>query len=123
MDIFAVFLGGGIGAVLRFLVSLFAKQRFKNYYWGTFIANILGCFFLGFVTFYAAAHSDFFNSKFVLFLTTGVMGGFTTFSTFSLENIEMLQNGKTAESLVYMSLSLALGILSIYAGYILANYI
>ena len=117
MEIFAVFFGGGLGASLRFLISVFTKKHFNSTYWTTFLINISGCFLLSLITFGTIKHQEFSNSNFILFLTTGVTGGFTTFSTFSYENIELLKDGKVFQSLLYMTLSLAGGILGIYLGY------
>lgn len=118
MEAFAVFLGGGIGAGLRYLFSVWADKKFKITYWATFIVNISGCLFLGFA---AACYGQKLNADFYLFLTTGIAGGFTTFSTFSNENIELLREGKIYISLLYIFLSLTVGLAAVYVGFLLAG--
>jgi len=123
MEAIAVFFGGGFGACLRYLVSLFGKKYLGITYWATFLINILGCLFLGFVATIVINHPNLMHHDLYLFLTTGIAGGFTTFSTFSLENIMLIKEGKTLTSIIYMFLSLLFGIVGIYFGYALANII
>lgn len=119
----AVFLGGGIGASLRYLFSLFAKKHFGLTHWATFIINILGCLFLGFIASLSINNPQLLETHLYLFLTTGIAGGFTTFSTFSSENIELLQKGNIFKSFSYISLSLTLGLFAVYCGFALAKLV
>lgn len=123
MEVLAVFIGGGIGAALRYLVSLWADKKFGLTYWATFLINALGCLFLGFIATFAILHPNSSFAQFKIFLATGIAGGFTTFSTFSLENIMLLKEGNVLKSLNYMTLSLFFGIVGIYIGFWLANNI
>lgn len=122
-NIIVVFVGGGIGASLRYLFSLGAKKYFGITYWATFLINILGCLFLGFIATISINNPNSSYANLKLFLTTGIAGGFTTFSTFSYENIELLKEGKIATSFLYMSASLFCGLVGIYLGYLLASLI
>jgi fluoride exporter len=117
----AVFLGGGIGASLRYLISLFLKKYFGITHWATFIINVSGCLFLGFITSLALKNVHLIDTYLKLFLTTGIAGGFTTFSTFSYENIDLLKNGKILNSVIYTTLSVILGIIAVYCGFLLGN--
>jgi CrcB protein len=123
LSFFLVFIGGSIGATLRYLVSILTNKYLSITHWGTFIINIVGCIFLGFVTTLALNHSNFIASNLKLFLTTGIAGGFTTFSTFGYENITLLKNGDIFKSLLYVSSSFIFGLLAICGGYVLANLI
>jgi len=123
MDMLAVFLGGGIGASLRYLTFLASNKYFGITYWATFIINVLGCLFLGFVATLAINNPHLFDSNFKLFLTTGIAGGFTTFSTFSYENITLLRDGKIFKSLTYIVSSLVFGLLAVYCGFLLAKLV
>jgi CrcB protein len=85
-----VFAGGGIGSVCRYGVSALSGKLFENRFeWGTLAVNLVGCFLIGLL-------AGFFELKaparsFRLFLVTGFLGGFTTFSSFSYESIKLLQ--------------------------------
>ena len=116
----AVFLGGSIGASLRYLVSLIA-QHYSWYYQGTFIVNILGCLFLGFVSYIAIKHEKTFHPDFKLFLTTGIAGGFTTFSTFSYEVFTFIQHNQLMAGIIYMLLSCTIGFAATLLGIYLAK--
>jgi fluoride exporter len=113
--------GGFIGSIARFLVSKL------NLYWhflsipvGTLTVNIVGSFIIGLLT-GMAAKSDFFSYNMRLFLMVGICGGFTTFSSFTNENLTLLQNGQLLSALVYTGLSIFLGFLAVYLGYMLTN--
>ncbi len=123
MEMFAVFLGGGCGASLRYLLGLWANKKFGLTYCATFLINVLGCLFLGFVATLVNNHPDVIHHSAYLFLTTGIAGGFTTFSTFSYENLTLLKDGQALKSILYMISSLFLGVLGIYLGFLLANLI
>lgn len=122
MGLLVVFFGGGLGACLRYLFSLWAGKKFGITYWATFWINVLGCAFLGFISALAVKHSNLFNDSTILFLTTGVAGGFTTFSTFSGENINLLKNGETLKCIIYTASSLFFGLLSVCLGFWATNY-
>ncbi len=120
-NILAVLLGGGIGTSLRHAFSVLSKKHFGINCRATFLINVIGCLFLGFVSTLAIKNTDLISHNMKLFLTTGVAGGFTTFSTFSYENINLLRNGRIFTSFFYLTSSFVFGVVGIYFGYLLAN--
>ena len=82
----------------------------------TLLVNIAGSFFIGAVIAYSLRNETF-AANWKLFLATGICGGFTTFSAFSLENLQLLQNGKFAMFALYIVASLLLGLMSVWAGF------
>ena len=109
-----VALGGGIGSMLRYGTSLMINAKY--FPWSTLAENIIGSFLIGLILALSIKEGSFlYNWK--LFLATGVCGGFTTFSAFSLENMELLQNGKYLLAATYIALSVVLGIAAAFAGF------
>lgn len=111
-----VFLAGGVGSVLRYGVQLLMYERIHPYHfpWATLTANVAGCFLIG--LFYALSARLHLSTEVRLMLTTGLCGGFTTFSTFCNENLTLLRQGYTGTFVLYAGLSLALGIGAVWAG-------
>ena len=109
---FLIFLGGGVGSVLRYAVSLFLMRSSTSFPWGTFVANILGSLLIGFFAGYFLKSDG--ALKFLLI--AGLCGGFTTFSTFSLENLSLIQNGQFALAAANIFGSIILGVLAVYLG-------
>lgn len=122
-SLLSVFIGGGIGAALRYLFSIWANKNFGLTNWATFLINILGCIFLGFVATVAIRHASLFSADLKLFLTTGIAGGFTTFSTFSYENLMLLKDRKFLSAFCYMSASFIVGLAGIYFGFLVASLV
>lgn len=118
VKIFAVFVGGGIGSVLRFWVSYLSKKTCLIPFLGTFVVNIVGCFFIGYL-FAHVLYKGTFHPALRMFLMTGLLGGLTTFSTFNLEVFELIKTGKILTGITYMILSCAVGLLFTCAGYYL----
>lgn len=115
--LFAVLLGGGIGAYLRYLLSFYPKKHFNLTCKATFFINIVGCLLLGIIL--AAVHKapHFLNPTLKLFLTTGIIGSFTTFSTFAYENITLLKDGEILKSFAYTTSSLLVGLFAVFCGF------
>lgn len=102
-----IFVGGGIGATLRFLLSSIVIKYFNIIWLGTFIVNALGCLLIFlFYRFYSEAPKEL-----NLLLTTGVLGGLTTFSTFSYEVVLLSKNGHNLEALGVVFLNISVGVI------------
>lgn len=111
--------GGAVGAMMRYAISLLPyKGAFPV---PTLITNVLGAFAIGAIA--GAAARRGFSSELVLLLKTGVCGGFTTFSTFSLEAYELLNQGHYGTALLYMAASLILCLAGVAAGIFLTERI
>ena len=109
LDCLAVALGGAIGSVLRYLIGLIPLNEKYLFPAKTFAINVLGCFLIGLITALSLRSSNL-NPRLLLFLKVGICGGFTTFSTFALESSNLLKNGHTGIAILYMALSLLVGI-------------
>lgn len=116
-----VFIGGGLGASLRYLMGMIFTNNLK-YPYGTFIINILGSFLLGLILMSSLGKTGT-GLKLNLFLTIGFAGGFTTFSTFTYEAINLINQGLILQSFSYIFLSIIFGMLGIYMGISMAKFI
>lgn len=115
-SIIIVGLGGFIGTVARFLISRFFQENVLSVFpWSTFIVNIIGCLLIG-IIYGISEKGDVLNSEFRLFLTVGICGGFTTFSTFSNDSFLLIRDQEWFRVALYASLSLFLGLMAVYAG-------
>lgn len=109
-------LGGGIGSMLRFLVSRYLfKAEAGVFPWPTFLVNLLGCLLIG-VLIGLFSRLELFDANLRALLVAGFCGGFTTFSAFSLENVQLWQSGHYGILATYMVLSIALGMLFVFIG-------
>jgi CrcB protein len=113
-------IGGAIGSVLRFLttvlVSKFCPENSGfQFPLATFIANVIGCFLIG-LFLGILAKNELTDSNLKWFLVTGFCGGFTTFSTFGMENFNLLQNNNTLLAFSYIALSIILGLFAVWFG-------
>ena len=113
----AVGLGGALGAMGRYGISLIPLK--SVFPWLTLLTNVLGALVIGFVVGVTADNTASPNT--VLFWKTGVCGGFTTFSTFSLETLRLLEGGQTGAGLLYAGASLMLCVAGVYAGELLGH--
>jgi CrcB protein len=108
--------GGFIGTCLRFLTGkLCAHLSHGAFPWGTFVVNVVGSFLIG-VLFGLAEEKGILSSQMSLLLITGFCGGFTTFSTFADDIFLLLQKGNFGLFAAYVSLSLVVGVLMVWAG-------
>jgi len=109
-------LGGFIGTVFRFLISrYFQLHLFSVFPWGTFTVNMIGSFIIG-ILFGLSEKGDILSPEWRLFLTVGICGGFTTYSTFSNDAFILLQNNEFIRFATYSGLSFVLGLFAVYFG-------
>ena len=114
-QVLLIFLGGGMGSVLRYLLSNYFNSSENQLYLGTFLVNIVGCLLLGFVLGISLKNS-WMSSETTLLLGAGFCGGFTTFSTFSVEIHALLRVGNYSMFFVYMASSILIGVLCVMLG-------
>jgi CrcB protein len=122
MTYLIVFLGGGLGAALRHGVNLFVGRLLGNGFpYATFLINITGSLLMGIAAGYFAFKSG--GSQHVrLFLTTGILGGYTTFSAFSLDAALLYERGESGLAAVYVIGSVVLAIAALFAGLTLVRH-
>ena len=115
-NIIAVGAGSFIGGIARYLVSLAMKGISKGFPWATVLVNLIGCLIIGLLWGFLSRNASE-TSSWGLFLTVGLCGGFTTFSTFSKEALTMLQTGQIWGFASYIALSILAGIALVALGY------
>lgn len=113
MSCLCVALGGAIGSVLRYLIGLIKIEESIVFPYKTLAINIIGSFLIGIVVALTMKKVDL-NPDLVLFFKVGICGGFTTFSTFALESVNLFQSGKILVSLLYIVLSVTLSVCAIF---------
>lgn len=118
--ILAVGSGSFVGGALRYLISLAMKGVSKGFPWATLVVNIAGCLLIGLLWGWLSRTSQM-ESNLALFLTVGLCGGFTTFSTFSKEALTLLQGGNVWGFAGYVVASVVVGILFVALGYMVAK--
>lgn len=110
-----VFIGGGIGSMARYWVSVWLKPYLQQGFpLATFVVNLAGCFFIG--LFYTLSARFNLGTETRLLLTTGLCGGFTTFSTFGYESLGLMRQGQYGMLIAYIGLSVVLGIACAWLG-------
>lgn len=116
-----VVLGGGIGAGLRHGVNIGAARWLGvEFPWGTLTVNVVGSFLIGLLAAWFAFRGDNYTTQSLrLFLTTGILGGFTTFSAFSLDFALLFERGEATMAIVYVIASVVLSLGAIFAGLLL----
>ncbi|WP_026055213.1 fluoride efflux transporter CrcB [Anaerophaga thermohalophila] len=111
--------GGFIGTIFRFLISRYVQLSVVSTFpWGTFLVNIAGSFLIG-VFFGISEKGQFMTAEWRLFLTVGLCGGFTTFSSFSNDALLLLENNEIFRFVTYAGLSFLLGLLAVFLGRLL----
>ncbi len=110
-----VFVGGGIGSVLRFIIGKWLNSSETGIPYGTFAANILGSLLIGIILGLAAKNESLSQDQ-TLLLATGFCGGFTTFSTFAYENHVFLKSGDFTSFALYAIGSFVVGFLAVFFG-------
>lgn len=115
-ELLYIFIGGGTGSVLRYTIQVLLQERIipSSFPWATFTVNVLGSFLIG--VFYSLSSHLNLPAETRLLLTTGLCGGFTTFSTFSYDNLLLWKQGHCTILLFYISGSLLLGIAAVFLG-------
>ncbi len=119
-SIFIVGVGSFAGGSLRYLISVLMKSQTNGFPFGTLCVNLLGCLLIGVLYGFAARH-PLMSQNTLLLLTTGFCGGFTTFSTFANESLQLLQNQNITTFAIYVSASVIIGIALVFCGYALSK--
>ncbi len=123
MHYLLVAMGSAIGGVLRFWTANLLERRLgPSFPWGTLTVNILGSLLIGLVAALAAKESSMFHPLGTRnFVMAGVMGGFTTFSAFSLQTLQLLQSGRVAHAMFNVAGSVTLCLLGVWLGHTLGQ--
>lgn len=121
-EIMLVFFGAGIGGVLRFVLgSLVYSFTGRNFPYGTLVINLSGSFIMGFLFVLITQRYTNLAPYLIAFILVGILGGYTTFSSFSIETLRLFQDGKIAYAFTNVLVSTIGGILLAWAGYISAQ--
>ncbi len=116
-----VFIGGGVGSVLRYAIGKWLNNAETGIPYGTFAANILGSLLIGIILGYATKNETL-SQNHTLLLATGFCGGFTTFSTFAYENHVFLKSGDFTSFAFYTIVSFIVGFLAVFAGMYIVKF-
>jgi CrcB protein len=112
-------IGGALGAILRHLLSNYIQLYFKSPFpIATISINVIGSFLIG-ICYFFFKNNEFFNENLKLFLIIGLFGGFTTFSTFSLDIFKLIEQNQLLIAFGYIFLSVFLSIIAVFTGYFL----
>jgi CrcB protein len=115
-------LGSFIGGMCRYLVTLVIQNKFLSTFpYGTLAVNIIGCFLIGII--YGFSERGNMNAELRMFLATGIMGGFTTFSSFSNDTVSMLRDAQYWPAFTYIALSVFIGLAATFVGISLIKYL
>ena len=120
LNCLVVALGGGIGACLRYLIGLIPLKEPFTFPVKTLFINFLGCFVIGLIAAIAAKTTSL-SPRTVLFIKTGLCGGFTTFSTFALETETLIKTGHIGIAILYVALSVVVGVGLAFAGQLIVG--
>lgn len=115
-NVFAIAIGAAIGANLRYGLGIWVAQRYGTAWpYGTFLINLLGCFLIGALLTFTAARQPL-HEPLRLLLVTGLLGGFTTFSTFGYESYTLIISGNWLGAALYVTASVVGGLLAVFLG-------
>jgi CrcB protein len=116
--------GGALGTLARYLISVLAAPISGNLPWGTIIINITGSFIIGLFGTLTLAHGRFpVSENMRLFVMIGLCGGYTTFSSFSLQTLDLIRSGAMTRAGVNIAASVALCVAAVSAGHLIASYL
>lgn len=122
-SIMIVGFGGFIGTVARFLISRYFQVNLTSVFpWSTFVVNIVGCLLIG-IIYGVSEKSEVLSPEIRLFLTVGICGGFTTFSTFSNDSFLLIREQEWFRFALYTSLSIFIGLMAVYIGRLIIKLI
>jgi CrcB protein len=122
MNIVLVGVGGALGAIARYLISGLVLHHYPGWKFPlpTFLVNVLGCLVAGILAGFIVKQ-DWFSAQHRLFLFTGILGGFTTFSAFGLETMHLLRDGHIGIAMLYVGLSVVVGIGALWVAMLVAG--
>ncbi|MBC7947128.1 MAG: fluoride efflux transporter CrcB [Chitinophagaceae bacterium] len=121
-NLLLVGLGGGLGSMARYLCQRWFSIAFPNHFpWGTLVVNVSGCLLIG-IFWGIGLKQIAVNENWKLFLLTGICGGYTTFSAFTLESIGLLREERTGLFFAYILASVVVGLLATYVGIRISSY-
>ena len=115
-------LGSFIGGISRYLLTYFIQAKSSSLFpYGTLTVNLLGCLVIGIV--FALSESKLLSFDWKLFLATGICGGFTTYSAFSMETFSLLRNGALSSAMVYVLATILIGFVATCMGFYLTRMV
>ena len=119
-----IFIGSGLGGMLRYFSSTTLQKLINPGFFpiGTFCVNMIGCLLIGFIAQLSEARAVF-SPEIRIFLMVGILGGFTTFSSFGYETVQLIRSGEILLALANAAGQLILGLIMVYIGYVLARLI
>jgi CrcB protein len=119
--VFAVGVGGGLGALARYFIAGAIQSAVTAFPWGILVVNVSGGLLMGLIVEASALKLNL-SPELRAFLTVGILGGYTTFSTFSLDSALLLQKGEYMQAAAYMTGSVVLSVLALFAGLWIVRY-
>ncbi|MCJ8509613.1 fluoride efflux transporter CrcB [Rhizobium lemnae] len=121
LNIFLVAVGGAFGSVCRYLTGILMTRLMGSAFpWGTITVNIVGSFAIGLLTELVARRFDA-SLEIRLLLVVGILGGFTTFSSFSLDTVALIEKGAVSSAVIYVFSSVVISLVSTFAGFALGR--
>lgn len=123
MNLLLIAIGGALGSVMRYLLSeailglVKTNAAFAKFPWGTFFVNVVGSLIAGVVYYFMIKNFENFDPRLKSFLLVGFLGGFTTFSAFSLDFFRLASAGQFSQAMVYAAASVLISILAVFFGF------